>query len=131
MNLILVTETTEQAEWVFHYTDYMIKAEAFLRNGNISAALSDVNKLRTTRTNDALKNNAPGAALTSLDENTLLKESGYELYWEMYRRKAMIRFGKFDLPGTAKAATQPYRRIFPIPQATLDASKDFTQNPGY
>jgi hypothetical protein len=43
----------------------------------------------------------------------------------------MIRFGKFDLPGTAKGATQPYRRIFPIPQATLDASKDFTQNPGY
>ena len=43
----------------------------------------------------------------------------------------MIRFGKFDLPGTAKPASQPYRRIFPIPQATLDASKDFTQNPGY
>lgn len=56
---------------------------------------------------------------------------GFELYWEMYRRKAMIRFGKFDLAGTAKPASQPYRRIFPIPQTALDASKDFSQNPGY
>ncbi|MDQ1159928.1 hypothetical protein QE422_000296 [Chryseobacterium sp. SORGH_AS 447] len=112
-------------------TIYMMRAEAYFRNGNITAALADVNKLRLSRTNDALKGNAPGVALTSLDANTLFKESGYELYWELYRRKAMIRFGKFDLAGTAKPATQPYRRIFPIPQATIDASKDFTQNPGY
>jgi hypothetical protein len=112
-------------------TIYMMRAEAYFRSGNITAALADVNKLRTSRTNDALKNNAPGVALTSLDANTLFRESGFELYWEMYRRKAMIRFGKFDLPGTAKPASQPYKRIFPIPQATIDASKDFTQNPGY
>lgn len=112
-------------------TIYMMRAEAYLRSGNLAAALADVNKLRTSRTNDALKNNAPGVAIASLDENTLFKESGYELYWEMYRRKAMIRFKKFDLPGTAKPASQPYRRIFPIPQATIDASKDFTQNPRY
>lgn len=112
-------------------TIYMMRAEAYFRSGNVTAALADVNKLRTSRTNDALKNNAPGVALTSLDANTLFRESGFELYWEMYRRKAMIRFGKFDLPGTAKPASQPYRRIFPIPQATIDASKDFTQNPGY
>ncbi|WP_312287066.1 RagB/SusD family nutrient uptake outer membrane protein [Chryseobacterium gleum] len=112
-------------------TIYMMRAEAYLRSGNLSAALADVNKLRTSRTNDALKNNAPGVAITSLDLNTLFKESGYELYWEMYRRKAMIRFGKFDLPGTAKPASLSFRRIFPIPQATIDASKDFTQNPGY
>jgi hypothetical protein len=112
-------------------TIYMMRAEAYFRNGNVAAALADVNTLRTSRTNDALKNNAPGVAITSLDANTLFKESGYELYWEMYRRKAMIRFQKFDLAGTAKPASQPYKRIFPIPQATIDASKDFTQNPGY
>jgi hypothetical protein len=112
-------------------TIYIMRAEAYFRSGNVSGALADINKLRTSRTNDALKGNTPGATLTSLDANTLLRESGFELYWEMYRRKAMIRFGKFDLPGTAKPASQPYRRIFPIPQATLDASKDFTQNQGY
>lgn len=112
-------------------TIYMMRAEAYFRNGNVAAALADVNKLRTSRTREALYGNAPGTSISSLDANTLFKESGYELYWEMYRRKAMIRFGKFDLAGTAKPASQPYRRIFPIPQATLDASKDFTQNPGY
>lgn len=112
-------------------TIYMMRAEAYFRKGNVGAALTDVNRLRTSRTNDALKGNAPGVALASLDADTLLKESGFELYWEMYRRKAMIRFKKFDLAGTAKPASQPYRRIFPIPQATIDASKDFTQNPGY
>lgn len=112
-------------------TIYMMRAEAYFRSGNVSGALADVNTLRTSRTREALFNNAAGVAIASLDANTLYKESGYELYWEMYRRKTMIRFGKFDLPGTAKPATQPYRRIFPIPQATLDASKDFSQNPGY
>lgn len=112
-------------------TIYIMRAEAYFRNGNISAALADVNKLRTSRTREALYGNAPGTSISSLDANILFKESGYELYWEMYRRKAMIRFGKFDLPGTAKPASQPYRRIFPIPQATIDASKDFTQNLGY
>ncbi|UZT96255.1 RagB/SusD family nutrient uptake outer membrane protein [Chryseobacterium fluminis] len=112
-------------------TIYMMRAEAYFRKGNTGAALADVNKLRTSRTNDALKGSTAGVAIGSLDANTLFKESGFELYWELYRRKAMIRFGKFDLPGTAKPASQPYRRIFPIPQATIDASKDFTQNPGY
>lgn len=110
---------------------YMMRAEAYFRNGNITAALADVNKLRTSRTREALFNNAPGVAIASLDATKLYNEIGYELYWEMYRRKAMIRFGKFDLPGTAKPASQPYRRIFPIPQATLDATKELSQNPGY
>ncbi|WP_370896706.1 RagB/SusD family nutrient uptake outer membrane protein [Chryseobacterium gossypii] len=110
---------------------YMMRAEAYFRNGNITAALADVNKLRTSRTREALFNNAPGVAIASLDATKLYNEIGYELYWEMYRRKAMIRFGKFDLPGTVKPASQPYRRIFPIPQATLDATKELSQNPGY
>lgn len=112
-------------------TVYMMRAEAYYRNGNTAAALADINALRTSRTREALYNNAPGVAISVLNADILFKESGYELYWEMYRRKAMIRFEKFDLPGTAKAASQPYRRIFPIPQATLDASKEFSQNAGY
>lgn len=110
---------------------YMMRAEAYFRSGNVTAALADVNKLRTDRKREALFGNAPGTAIASLDAEALFRESGYELYWEMYRRKAMIRFGKFDLAGTAKPASQPYRRIFPIPQTALDASKDFSQNPGY
>jgi hypothetical protein len=53
------------------------------------------------------------------------------MYWEMYRRPQMIRFGKFDLAYTAKPLSQPFRRYFPIPQSTIDVTKEFTQNQGY
>ncbi|WP_374163852.1 RagB/SusD family nutrient uptake outer membrane protein [Arcticibacter sp. MXS-1] len=110
---------------------YTLRAEAYFRNGQIAEAMADINMLRTSRKREALYNNAPGSPITSLDEARLYKEIGYEMYWEMYRRQQMIRFGKFDLPYTAKPATDPFRRIFPIPQSTMDVNKTFTQNKGY
>lgn len=110
---------------------YCLRAEAYFRKSQSDLAMADINKLRTSRTREALYANAPGVAITSLDEQSLYNEIGYETYWEMYRRKQMIRFGKFDAAGTAKAASQPYRRIFPIPQSAMDASKAFTQNDKY
>jgi len=53
------------------------------------------------------------------------------MYWEMYRRKQAIRFGKFEAAGTAKPASDPTRRVFPIPQTTMDATDIFIQNDGY
>ncbi|MBN9296228.1 MAG: RagB/SusD family nutrient uptake outer membrane protein [Filimonas sp.] len=110
---------------------YCMRAEAFFRKGQTGQALTDINLLRTSRTREALYNNAPGVALTAINETTLYNEIGFEMYWEMNRRKEMIRFNKFDLAGTAKPASQPYRRIYPIPQTTLDASKAFKQNDKY
>lgn len=110
---------------------YCMRAEAYFRKGQTDLALGDINKLKTTRTREALYNNAPGKTLTALDEQTLYNEIGYEMYWEMYRRKQMIRFGKFENAGTAKAASEPYRRIYPIPQSAMDASDAFTQNDKY
>lgn len=110
---------------------YTMRAEANLRKGLTAAGLADVNMLRTQRTRESLYANAPGVALTSIDEATLYKEIGFEMYWEMYRRPQMIRFGKFDLAYTAKPVTEPFRRVFPIPQSTMDVSKDFVQNMGY
>lgn len=111
---------------------YCMRAEAYFRSNHADLALTDINKLRTTRTREALYANAPGTALTAaLDEKTLYNEIGFEMYWEMNRRKQMIRFGKFDAAGTAKAASQPFRRIYPIPQSAMDASNTFTQNDKY
>lgn len=110
---------------------YTMRAEAYFRKGNTSGALSDINTLRTSRTREALFNNAAGKAISSINETILYNEIGYELYWEMYRRKQMLRFGTFDAAGTAKPASEPYRRIYPIPQTALDASNVFTQNDGY
>jgi hypothetical protein len=111
---------------------YCMRAEAYFRNGQTDLALADINKLRTTRTREALYNNAPGKAITTtLTEQILFNEIGYEMYWEMYRRKQMIRFQKFEAACAGKPVSENYRRIYPIPQSTLDASEVFTQNPRY
>lgn len=110
---------------------YCMRAEAYLRKGQTAEALADVNMLRTSRTREALYANAPGTALTSIDMPTLYNETGFEMYWEMYRRKASIRFGTFEAAGTTKPVSQPFRRIYPIPQSTMDATKIFQQNDGY
>ena len=110
---------------------YTMRAEAYFRKGSTGLAMDDLNKLRTSRKRESLYASAPGKALTSLDATQLYNEIGFELYWELYRRPQMIRFGKFDLPGTAKAASQPFRRVFPIPQSTIDVTKEFKQNQGY
>lgn len=112
---------------------YCLRAEAYFRNGQTDLALADINKLRTTRTREELYNNAPGVALTALTEQTLYNEIAFETYWEMQRRKQAIRFGKFEAadPGSAKPESKPFRRIYPIPQSTMDATKIYQQNDQY
>jgi hypothetical protein len=109
---------------------YAMRAEAYFRKGSVGPAMDDVNILRTSRKRESLFANAPGKALTALDSEQLYKELGFELYWELQRRPESIRFGKYDLAGTAKAATEPFRRAFPIPQTVID-QKLFKQNLGY
>jgi len=112
---------------------YMLRAEAYFRKGNTGMALNDINKVRTSRTHDALKNRMAGKPIGSLDAEVLYKELGYEMYWEIKRRPQMIRFGKFDLPlaKSAKPQSQPFRRVFPIPQTIVDIDATFIQNMGY
>jgi hypothetical protein len=110
---------------------YTMRAEAYFRKGMLAEAMADINKLRTSRKREAYYNSTPGTPITSLNEATLYKEIAYETYWELLRRPQMIRFGKYELPFSAKPTTQPFRRIFPIPQATLDVTKTIKQNQGY
>ncbi|TDS63640.1 RagB/SusD family nutrient uptake outer membrane protein [Myroides indicus] len=112
---------------------YMLRAEAYFRKGDTGMALNDINTVRTTRTHDALKGSVPGKAIASVDAEVLYKELGYEMYWEIKRRPQMVRFGKFDLPlsQSAKPESQPYRRVFPIPQTIMDIDATFDQNTGY
>jgi len=110
---------------------YTMRAEAYFRKGLTTEALADINKLRTSRTRESLYGNAPGVAIPSLNEAVLYKEIAFETYWELLRRPQMIRFGTFEQPFSAKPVTQPFRRIFPIPQSTLDVTKSIKQNQGY
>ncbi|MFA5328571.1 MAG: RagB/SusD family nutrient uptake outer membrane protein [Prolixibacteraceae bacterium] len=114
---------------------YTLRAEAYFRSGETEKALADINILRTSRTKtqpDDEGGDITGQKISSLDETTLYNEISYENYWEMKRRPQMVRFGTFDKAYTGKAATEPFRRVYPIPQSVTDVSGDiFTQNNGY
>jgi len=111
---------------------YMMRAEAKLRKGDVSGALSDVNVVRTSRT---ARPAVTPKALTSMTLDILFRERGFEFYWEHQRRTDMIRFGKYEGTWTEKSDTEVKKRLFPIPQIAIDGTsqmKDFLkQNEGY
>lgn len=103
---------------------YLMRAEAKLRKSNDAAsALADVNTIRAARTAST-----PAPALTSMNLDLLLRERGFELYWENLRRTDLIRFGKYESPWTEKTNSDPKKRLFPIPQTAIDGASNL---PGY
>ena len=111
---------------------YLMRAEAKLRMGDAGGALADVNTVRTSRT--ARPDQTP-AALTAITLPTLLRERGFEFYWEMSRRSDQIRFGTYEDTWTSKTDTDVHHRLFPIPQEAIDGASNtpgyLTQNEGY
>ncbi|RPE05946.1 RagB/SusD family nutrient uptake outer membrane protein [Chitinophaga lutea] len=110
---------------------YLMRAEAKLRRGDAAAtALADVNTVRASRTARIVP-----APLTTINLDLLLRERGFEFYWESQRRTDMIRFGKYEGTWTEKNNTDKQKRIFPIPQSQIDGSSILpgylVQNPGY
>jgi hypothetical protein len=109
-----------------------MRAEAKLRNGDNAGALADVNTLRTSRT--ARPEQIPDA-LTSIDLDILFRETGFELYWEGFRRNYQIRFGKYEDNWTGKTDSDVHKRLFPIPQRAVDGASSeeefLVQNSGY
>jgi hypothetical protein len=107
----------------FRYADVLLmKAEALLRGGDASGALTIVNQIRANR---------GATALGALTLDDLLAERGRELYWEGWRRQDLIRFGKFLNAWQEKPASGPERLLFPIPAADLAVNPNLEQNPGY
>ena len=111
---------------------YLMRAEAKLRKNDAAGALTDVNTVRMSRTAYAVQ---PKALTGTLTLDLLLRERGFELYWEMNRRTDMIRFGKYEGTWTEKSNTDKNKRIFPVPQTAIDAASGIInflkQNPGY
>ncbi|MEH6406372.1 MAG: RagB/SusD family nutrient uptake outer membrane protein [Leeuwenhoekiella sp.] len=115
---------------------YLMYAEAHLRGGGgtLSNAVDYVNALRERA------NNSSRITASDLNLNLILNERTVELYWEAHRRQDLIRFGKFTggaynwswKGSTANGiAISEYRKLFPIPSASLAANPNLTQNPGY
>lgn len=106
---------------------YLIRAEAKFRSNDVAGALADINFIRSKRS-------APGKtlpALTSLSEADILKERGFELYWEGLRRQDLIRFGKFTEAYQEKPVTDASKQLFPLPTSATDVNENLKQNPGY
>lgn len=110
---------------------YLMRAEAKLRKGDQGGSLTDINAIRTART--AYGFTAP--ALTAITNDILLRERGFELYWEFQRRTDLIRFGKYEDSWTEKNNTDKNKRLFPIPQTAIDGASNLAgylkQNQGY
>lgn len=111
---------------------YMMRAEAKLRNGDADGALEDVNIVRASRT---ARGTPPPALTGTMTLDLMLRERGFEFYWEMVRRTDLIRFGKYEDSWTEKSDDNRLKRLFPIPQSAIDgASVDpgyLEQNEGY
>ncbi|MBC7572041.1 MAG: RagB/SusD family nutrient uptake outer membrane protein [Spirosoma sp.] len=118
---------------IFRLADaYLMRAEAKLRKSNdAAAALADVNTVRASRT---ARQPAP-IALTTMNLDLLLRERGFEFYWESQRRTDLIRFGKYESTWTEKTNSDPKKRLFPIPQTAIDGASNLPgylkQNDGY
>lgn len=117
---------------------YLIRAEAAFELGRQGDALTDLN---------ALRRRAGAPQLSSVNREAILVERLLELNNEARRRQDLIRAnestettvvstprGSGNLWTRAwqfKAASQPYRVVFPIPQPQLNANPALIQNAGY
>ena len=104
---------------------YMMRAEAYLRKGDASSALANVNTVRASRT---ARPDVTPPALAEINLDLLLRERGFEFYWEHQRRTDMIRFGAYEGTWTEKTNTDVKKRLFPIPQSAIDGA---SANEGY
>jgi len=117
---------------------YLMYAEAHLRSGSGSQtqAVGYINALRERANGDSSEN----ISSSELTLDFIIDERARELYWESHRRQDLIRFGLFTgseyiwtLKGNSITGvpTPDFRKLFPIPNASLAANQNLTQNPGY
>ena len=112
---------------------YLLRAEAYFRNGDMQKAADDINAVRVRSHADPIT-----AGEVSLD--FILDERARELMYEEPRRRTLIRMGllvervrKYGLLESSRNTIQDYNNLWPIPQEAIDANfgAELKQNPGY
>ncbi|WP_291528298.1 RagB/SusD family nutrient uptake outer membrane protein [Bacteroides sp. UBA939] len=125
--------------WVFRLAEmYFIVAEASMKAGNTSEALSYMNTLREQR---AIPGHEADMRITAgqLNIDFILDERARELAGEQHRWMDLKRTGKLlervrACNPDAAANIKEHHLLRPIPQSELDAlvnKEEFGQNPGY
>ncbi len=112
----------------------LLRAEAYVRLSNFSAAADDINLIRN-------RANATPVAPGEVDLDYILDERARELYGEENRHITLRRMGKLlervrmycNNPVYPACNIQDYNVLFPIPQSQIDLNIDavIQQNPGY
>jgi hypothetical protein len=135
LDLAGVTEGRTFSDWpVMRLAEtYLLRAEAYLRNGENQLATDDINTVRA-------RSHAKLATVDQVDLDYILDERLRELIVEEPRRLTLSRMGKLvertvkynGFPLTV-STIQAKNEIFPIPQKFIDANFGFKidQNPGY
>ncbi len=112
---------------------YLLRAEAYLRKGDLQKAAADINVVRA-------RVNAKPVAASDVTLDYLLDERARELIVEEPRRRTLTRMGKlvervrkYNMREDTRSTIQDYHEFFPIPQTAIDAnfSSVLEQNSGY
>ncbi len=113
---------------------YFAKAEAIMRRSGGTANAEAVDLVNTVkkRSFDAKTWDAEKYTTATLTLDELLAERGREFVFEGFRRRDLIRFGKFHTASWwDHQPTEEYRSLFPIPQQQISMNPNLKQNPGY
>lgn len=118
---------------VIRYADILLaRAEALNElNGPTQEALDLINLVRTRAGIASLT--LADATSKELLRDLILRERGWEFYSEGKRREDLLRHDKFIALAKARGITvaADKHKLFPIPQAEIDANKACKQNDGY
>lgn len=134
--------------YIYRYPLVLLTAaEAYMRLGDNTKALSYLNQIRQNR----ISGSSPSQLLSTISEDILLDEYARELAFEGHRWFLLKRVGKLiervqkyggvsEFQGVkapnalyyaGRANIQPYHVRWPIPQDERDAMGGFPQNEGY
>lgn len=130
--MTLLEEITEYSMVMRLAEQYLIRAEARARFGNLSGSIQDINKIRTRS----------GLASLSENQDELTKEKLLEVILLERRREHFTEWGHrwFDLQrfGTSEILQDKENsnwtsssNLLPIPSEERDKNPNLSQNPGY
>jgi hypothetical protein len=112
---------------------YLLRAEAYLRKGELQKAADDINVVRS-------RSKATPVLPSNVNLDYILDERARELTVEEPRRRTLVRMGnlvervrRYNLRADTCNSIQDKHMFFPIPQSAIDAnfSAKLEQNPGY